>query len=75
MKLSYNIYNKLYFNLKADLGANQDMFNQLFKPENTMLGYGATVSYNSFIGPLELSFMGSNMNPGVMIYLNLGWWF
>jgi NTE family protein len=75
MKLNYNIYNKLYLSLKADLGANQDMFNQLFKPENTMFGYGATFSYNSFIGPLELSFLGSNMNPGVMVYLNLGWWF
>jgi hypothetical protein len=47
----------------------------LFKGRNFLLGYGVTASYESFIGPLELSFMGSNINPGMMIFLNLGYWF
>jgi hypothetical protein len=75
MKLQYNVYNKLYLTAKADLGANEDYFHSIFQPENTIFGYGLTASYNSFIGPLELSLMGSNINPGLILYLNMGFWF
>lgn len=75
MKLQYNVFNKLYMTAKADVGASEDYFDDLFEPRNTIFGYGLTASYNSFIGPIELSLMGSNINPGMIVYLNMGFWF
>lgn len=75
LKLQYNVYNKLYLSLKADIGANEDYISNMVDPANTLFGYGVTASYNSFIGPVELSFMGSNVNSSPMIYLNVGFWF
>jgi NTE family protein len=75
MKLQYNIYNKLYLSLKADAGANADYIPNMVDPANTLFGYGVTASYHSFIGPVELSVMGSNVNSSPMLYLNVGFWF
>jgi len=47
----------------------------LFSSRNFLVGYGVTAGYNSFIGPLEISVMSSNINPGLMVFLNLGYWF
>jgi NTE family protein len=75
IKLQYNVFNKLYLNLRADAGGNQREFDQLFAGRNFLMGYGVTAGYDSFIGPLEISIMGSNINPGLMVFLNLGYWF
>jgi len=75
LKLQYNFVKKMYFTLRTDLGSNEDQFDELFRSENLMFGYGLTYSYNSFIGPIELTLMSSNLNPKPMIYLNLGFWF
>jgi NTE family protein len=75
MKLQYNVYQKLYLDLRADIGANESESDELFASRNFLAGYGITASYNSFIGPLEFSVMSSNINPGLMVYLNLGYWF
>ena len=75
MKLQCNIYRKLYLNFRADAGANESESEDLFASRNFLVGYGITASYNSFIGPLEFSVMSSNINRGMMIFLNLGYWF
>jgi len=75
LKLQCNVYNKLYLNLRADAGGNQMTIDELFAGRNFLVGYGVTAGYDSFIGPLELSVMGSNINPGLMLFLNLGYWF
>ncbi len=75
IKLQCNIYNKLYLTLRADAGGNQMKFNELFASRNFLCGYGVTAGYDSFIGPLEISIMSSNINPGLMVFLNLGYWF
>jgi len=75
MKLQYNFYKKLYVTFQLDAGSAEDDFDEVYKPENYIIGYGATVSYDSFIGPLEVTLMGSNRNSGPMIFLNLGFWF
>ena len=75
MKLQYNVYKKMYLTARADIGANENTFNDVFLPENFLCGYGLTYSYNSFIGPLELTVMGSNINPKPMLFLNIGFWF
>ena len=75
LKLQCNVYNKLYLTLRADAGSDERHFADLFKREHFIAGYGVTAGYDSFIGPIELSFMSSNLNPGLMVFLNLGYWF
>ena len=75
LKGQYNFYKKLYFTALLDMGAAEIDFDELYQPENIIVGYGGTVSYDSFIGPLEVTIMGSNMNPKPMVFLNLGFWF
>ena len=65
----------MFLTLRADAGANELVAEDLFKPENFMFGYGLTYSYDSFIGPVELTVMGSNLNPKPMLFLNIGFWF
>ena len=75
LKLQYNMWKKIYLNLRADAGGNEKDFDQLFAGKNFLVGYGITAGYDSFIGPLEISIMSSNINPGLMLFLNLGYWF
>lgn len=75
MKLQYNIFKKLYFTLRADVGAVEETTKELFNVKNTMVGYGATASYDSFIGPVEFTVMASNINPGISFFVNVGFSF
>ena len=75
MKVQYNFYKKLYFTALLDAGSAEIDFNELYQPGNFMIGYGGTLSYDSFIGPLEVTLMGSNLNKQPLLFLNLGFWF
>ena len=75
LKLQYNVFDKVYLNLRADVGGNERSFKDLFASRNFLVGYGVTAGYDSFIGPIEISVMSSNLNPGLMLFLNLGYWF
>ncbi|NQU35039.1 MAG: patatin-like phospholipase family protein [Bacteroidetes bacterium] len=72
LKLQYNVYEKLYLTLRSDVGATESFVEDVFDPANTMVGYGLTASYNSFIGPVEFSVMGSNLNPSVAFFVSIG---
>jgi NTE family protein len=74
MKLQYNVYKKLYVTFMGDVGANEWFMSDLFDGENIVVGYGTKLSYDSFIGPVELSIMGSNIY-GVSFFINLGYSF
>lgn len=75
MKIQYNFYQKLYLTFKADAGAAVSYDDELFIGKNFLCGYGVTASYDSFIGPVELSVMGSNLNKGPLFFINIGFWF
>ncbi|MBN1198116.1 MAG: patatin-like phospholipase family protein [Bacteroidales bacterium] len=75
LKLQYNVFKKNYITLRTDVGGSEMSVGDLFQGRNFMIGYGVTYSYSSFIGPIELTLMGSNVNPGPMLFLNLGFWF
>ena len=75
LKLQYNFYEKLYLTMRSDFGAIGQVFSDIFDPANTMFGYGLTASYNSFIGPVEFTVMGSNWNPGASFFVNVGFSF
>jgi len=40
-----------------------------------LFGYGLTASYNSIIGPIEFTVMGSNLNPSATFFINIGFSF
>ncbi len=75
MRLQYNAFGKFYLTLLADAGNLNDDPESVFFVKDAMMGYGGTLSYDSFIGPVELSIMGSNLNEGVMLFLNIGFAF
>ena len=75
VKLQCNVYKKLYLTMRADAGSAEFTYSDLFAGKNYRFGYGLTAGYDSFIGPLEVSVMGSNVNKGLMLFLNLGYWF
>lgn len=75
LKLQYNVYNKLYLTLRSDVGATEKYSSDLLDPASTMFGYGLTASYNSFIGPVEFTVMGSNLNPSASFFVNIGFVF
>ncbi|MCX6248845.1 MAG: patatin-like phospholipase family protein [Bacteroidetes bacterium] len=75
LKLQCNVYKKMYFNLRADAGGIEGTTEDLFKSSNFLFGYGAAAGYDSFIGPVELTVMSSNLKNGLMVFLNIGYWF
>ncbi len=75
LKVQYNIYKKLYLTYRTDVGLTEYDFNDFLNIENIMLGYGITASYDSFIGPVEFTLMGSNLNPSLSIFVNIGFSF
>jgi len=72
LKLQYNVYEKLYLTLRSDFGSTPDYVDEIISPINVIAGYGLTASYDSFIGPVEFTVMGSNINPSLSLYLNIG---
>lgn len=72
LKVQYNVYEKLYLTLRSDFGATSSYFDNLLDPESQMFGYGLTASYDSFVGPVEFSVMGSNLNPSFSVFVNIG---
>lgn len=75
LNLQYNFYKKLYVTLMSDFGANEWYLEDMIDSKNWVIGYGAKVSYDSFIGPVEVSIMGSNIYKDVSFFINLGYWF
>ncbi len=70
----YNLYSKLYVTLMADVGINEKSLDNIDEID-LLFGYGAKLSYNSFIGPVEFSVMSSNIDTSVSGFLNIGFWF
>lgn len=71
----YNIHRKFYVTLKFNLGLIDDDFEDMIKDFDLIAGMGVALGYDSFIGPIELSLMGSNKNNGLMNFINIGYWF
>ncbi len=75
MRVQYNVFKKIYFTVLADAGNAAMTTEELFDVNKGLLGYGGTISYNSFIGPVEFSLLGSNANPGAMVFFSMGFSF
>jgi len=75
LKLQYQLAEKHYLLFRCDMGSNSATTHELFKQNTFMIGYGITYSYDSFIGPLELTLMSSNQRKNLQAFINLGYWF
>ena len=73
-RLQYNIYKKHYLITTLDLCNLQYNKTDLLNIDRAAIGYGLTWGYDSFVGPIELSVMGSNYR-GISGFLNIGFWF
>jgi outer membrane protein assembly factor BamA len=76
--LQYNVYKKLYLTFRDDMGTIWGLEDNTANADNIELdiinGFGLSVGYDSFIGPAELTFMGSNVY-GFSVFLSVGFWF
>jgi len=75
LHMQYNVYKKIYLTFRTDFGAVEMTQEDLIDPKNTLFGYGVTASYDSFIGPVEFTVMGSNVNAFPSFFLNIGFSF
>ncbi|MDB4583126.1 hypothetical protein N9164_08240 [Draconibacterium sp.] len=74
MNFEYNFYPKLYATFMTDLGINEMSISNIDDIE-PLFGYGARLSYNSFVGPIEIAVMSSNADRSANMFLNIGYWF
>lgn len=74
-RLRFNFMKNFYLTGAVDFGEISNNFRNPSETSGLIVGYGLTVSYNSFIGPVQLSLMNSNQPAKAILYFNLGYWF
>lgn len=74
LRMQYNIYKKHYILTTLDMANLQYSKADLFNFNSGAIGYGLTWGYNSLIGPVELSVMGSNYRS-ISAFVSVGFWF
>ena len=74
LKLQYRFYKKHYILATVDMGNVSAYIEDIFNFKHGIMGYGLSYGYDSFVGPLEISIMGSNYR-GFSGFINLGFWF
>ena len=72
--IQYNVYKKLYLILRDDFGVVTNDLKTISNEGKLLNGIGLTAAYNSFIGPIELTAMKSNVNS-FLLYFTVGFWF
>lgn len=70
----YNFYSKLYITAMADVGMLEDHIGT-FNDVDFLIGYGGKISYDSFVGPIELTMASSNVDTSLNVFVNIGYWF
>ena len=71
----YEPFPDFFVSLKASVGNLKDSFNDLFTTDEILSGFGASLGYNSFIGPVEFSLVKSSNRGGMIGFVNIGFWF
>jgi NTE family protein len=75
LNLQINFWKRNYIVLRANAGVTSWELKNLPEKESGILGFGVSVGNNNLIGPVEITFMGSNLHREPMGYLNIGYWF
>jgi len=74
LRMQYKIFKRHYLLTTLDAANLTYSKSDLFNFEFAAIGYGLTWGYDSIIGPVELSVMGSNFRS-ISAYLSVGFWF
>lgn len=71
----WNFYKIFYSTVSFDGGLMNDVYDKWFDIDSGVIGAGITLGANTVIGPIELSLMKSNINSGLVGFINVGFWF
>ncbi len=71
----YQIYPNFYLTPKVDAGLISKKFEDMIQTPQLLIGYGLTIGYDSFLGPVQLSLMASNSGGGLLSFINIGYSF
>ena len=73
--INYQFIPKHYLVARANFGALETSFKELWNSQTLLDGYGLSYAYESALGPLQLTFMGSTNHAEIYTYVSLGHWF
>ncbi|TKG95463.1 hypothetical protein EYV94_08455 [Puteibacter caeruleilacunae] len=73
--LQFELFRNNYLILQPNVGRLVQDVNDSFETGEWVVGGGITYSYNSLIGPMEISLMHSNKSSKFLNYISLGYWF
>lgn len=75
LDVQYNVWKNGYIILRTNIGnTTWTLAEQVFNPD-IFFGAGLTFGYKSLIGPVEVTWMSSNLNRDLLFYLHIGYWF
>ena len=73
--INYQFTTKHYLVARANFGALETSFEELWNSQTLLDGYGLSYAYESPLGPLQLTVMGSTNHADIYTYISLGHWF
>ncbi len=71
----FELWRKHYIMAKANWGKLENSFQQAISSDVLLDGYSLGYSYNSPLGPLEISAMTSTNHSDFYLYISMGFWF
>ena len=73
--IQYELFKNNYLILKPNIGTVIEDVNSILTDGRWIKGIGLTYSYNSLVGPMEVTFALSDVETKVRGFINLGYWF
>ncbi len=71
----FQLWKNHYILGKANWGKLENSFQQTLNSDVLLDGYSIGYSYNSPLGPLEISVMSSTNHSDIYLYISMGFWF
>ncbi|MDR1863961.1 MAG: patatin-like phospholipase family protein [Bacteroidales bacterium] len=69
------MWSNIYVTFRTGIGKMEDDWINLFAPRDFLLGYGASVQYNSIVGPMGFTLSSSNVTNSLLGAFHVGFWF
>lgn len=73
--VQFELFKNNYLILKPNIGKVVEDINSALTKGRWIKGIGLTYSYNSLVGPMEVTFSLSDVETRVRGFINLGYWF
>lgn len=73
--IQFQLFQNIYAIGKLNIGNLKSTIRDLFTIDDMIGGYGMTVGYNSFIGPIEISLQKNAKTSQFLGFINIGFWF